>query len=136
MVVPFGWRSIANTASCLEGEDADAFDDAVFEATAIEEAVSLDRAETLLLARRFAVLDDLRTAFADLDFDLPVAMRLPAQLIRRCHLSALRCAEHLRQVLISFEKCALPSRSHKWRNDIVAIGAGIIGVSVRFERSS
>src|SRR6266404_9486806 len=68
MVVPFGWRSIASTASCLEGESADAFDDAVFEADEIEEAVSLDRAETLL-TRRFAVLDDLRTAFADFDFD-------------------------------------------------------------------
>src|ERR1700716_4028651 len=74
IVVPFGWRSIASTASCLEGEGADAFDDAVFEAAAIEEAASLDRAETFLLARRFALLDDLRTAFADFGFGLLVAI--------------------------------------------------------------
>src|SRR5882757_3366781 len=58
-VVPFGWRSIARTASCLEGEGADAFDDAVFEAAAIEEAAGFVRAKKLALAGRFAVRDDL-----------------------------------------------------------------------------
>jgi len=60
----------------LEGEGADAFDDAVFEAAAIEEAAGFVRAKKLALAGRFAVRDDLCTAFADLDFDFPVAMRL------------------------------------------------------------
>jgi hypothetical protein len=60
----------------LNGEGADAFDDAAFEAAAVEEAAGFVRAETLLLAGRFAVRDDLRTAFADFDFGLLVAMWL------------------------------------------------------------
>src|SRR6202171_4207511 len=76
MVVPLGWRSIASTASCLEGEGADGFDDAAFDVAAVEEAAGFDRTESLLLAERLAVRDDLRSAFTDFDFGFLVAMWL------------------------------------------------------------
>jgi hypothetical protein len=76
MVVPFGLRSIASTADCLDDEDAGDFDEAVFEAAALVAAAGFDRAGALLLTGRFVVRDDLRVVFADFDFDLLVAIWL------------------------------------------------------------
>jgi len=72
IVVPLGWCSSFSTSDCLD-EDAGDFDDAAFEA-AFDAAVGFGRAATLLLPVRFAARDDLRTAFADLDFGLLVAI--------------------------------------------------------------
>jgi hypothetical protein len=74
MVVPFGWRNIASTASCFE-EGAGAFADAAFVAATFDEAVDLDRV-ALLLEVRFSARAVLRAAFADLDFDVLVAIWL------------------------------------------------------------
>ena len=74
MVVPFGWRNIASTASCFE-EGAGAFSDAAFLAATFDEAVDLDRV-ALFLELRFSARAGLRTVFADLDFDVLVAIWL------------------------------------------------------------
>src|SRR6266478_8592565 len=74
IVVPLGSRSIASTVSCLDDEDGGDFDDAACEAAALVAAVNLDRPGTVLLIERFVVRDDLRTVFADFDFDLLVAI--------------------------------------------------------------
>jgi hypothetical protein len=76
IVVPFGSHSIFSTADCLDGEDAGNFDEAAFEAAALVAAVGFDRAETLCLAERFTVRDDLRAVFADFDLDLLAAIWL------------------------------------------------------------
>src|SRR5437879_9234152 len=73
IVVPLGSCSIFSTADCFDDEDAGDFDDAAFEPTA---AVGFDRVGTLLLVGCFTVRDDLRTVFADFDFDLLVAIWL------------------------------------------------------------
>src|SRR5258708_39566179 len=74
IVVPLGSRSIASTLSCLDDEDAGDFDDAACEAAALVAAVNLDRSGAVLLMERFVGRDDLRTVFADFDFDLLVAI--------------------------------------------------------------
>ena len=74
IVVPFGSCSIFSTADCLEDEDPGDFDNAVFEAAEVFVAVGFGRSGTLLLARRFAVRDDLRAVFADFDFVFLVAI--------------------------------------------------------------
>jgi hypothetical protein len=74
MVVPFGRRNIASTASCFE-EGAGAFSDAAFVAATFDEAVDLDRV-ALFLELRLSGRAGLRAAFADLDFDVLVAIWL------------------------------------------------------------
>ena len=76
IVVPFGSYSIFSTADCLDDEDGGNFDKAAFETAALVAAVGFDRAETLCLAGRFAVRDDLRAVFADFDLDLLAAIWL------------------------------------------------------------
>src|ERR1700682_5012548 len=76
IVVPFGCRSIESTASCLEDEGRGAFADPSFVAAAPDAALDFDRLGPLALEVPFAARDDLRTALADLDFDLPVAVWL------------------------------------------------------------
>src|ERR1700737_4747842 len=71
-VVPLGWRSIASTASCLEGEGADAFDGAAL-AMVAEEVAGFDRAEPLIFSGRLAMRADLRSPFADFGLVLWVA---------------------------------------------------------------
>src|ERR1700733_6892338 len=73
IVLPFGSRSIASTASCLEEDGAAAFGDAGFDVTALDEAVDLDRVALFLVGRFFARAG-LRAAFADLDFDVLAAI--------------------------------------------------------------
>jgi hypothetical protein len=75
MVVPLVWRSIESTASCLEGEGADAFEDAALVAV-VEEAAGFDRVELLLFLKRFAVRADLGAAIEDFDFVFLVAIGL------------------------------------------------------------
>jgi hypothetical protein len=75
IVVPFASRSIASTASCLEEDGAAAVGDAGFDVTALDDAVDLDRVALLLVGRFFARAG-LRAAFADLDFDVLVAIWL------------------------------------------------------------
>jgi len=75
MVVPLGWRNIASTAFCLEGEAAGVFDAAAFEAAAFD-AVGFDRVVALLLAGRFAARVDLRALFEGFDFGLLLAIWL------------------------------------------------------------
>ena len=74
IVVPLGWCSSFSTADCLDVEEVGDFEDAAFEAAAFDAARGFLRAGTLLLPVCFAARDDLRTAFADLDFDLLVAI--------------------------------------------------------------
>src|SRR6202158_3567576 len=66
IVVPFDSRSIFSTTDCFD-EDADDFDNAVFEWAALVAAEGFGPAGTVLLTGRFAVRDDLRAAFADFD---------------------------------------------------------------------
>ena len=75
IVVPLDSCSIFSTVDCLDGDDADDFDEAVFEA-APNAAAGFALAETLLLAGRFAVRDDLRAVFVDFAFVLLVAIWL------------------------------------------------------------
>src|SRR5258706_10346261 len=74
IVVPLGCCSSFSTADCLDVEEAGDFDDAAFEAAALAEALGFRQIVTLLLPARFTARDDLRTAFADFDFDLLVAI--------------------------------------------------------------
>jgi hypothetical protein len=84
MVVPFGWRSIASTASCLEAEGAGAFVDTGFVAAVPGSGVGFDWAEPLALTAPFVGQGDLRTVLADLDLFLLVAIWL--SLCERQHL--------------------------------------------------
>jgi hypothetical protein len=79
IVLPFGSRSIASTASCLEEDGAAAFADAGFEVTALDEAVDLDRAATVLLVGPFAVREDLRAVVV---FDLRLLVAIWLSLVR------------------------------------------------------
>jgi len=76
MVVPFGCRSIARTASCLEVDGAGTLADAGLVAAAPESAFGLDRVGPLALGALFVGRNGLRAALADLDFDLLVAIWL------------------------------------------------------------
>jgi hypothetical protein len=53
MVVPFGSCNIFSTADRLEGDEADAFDDAVLDTAVLDARAGFDRAGTLLLMGRF-----------------------------------------------------------------------------------
>jgi hypothetical protein len=55
IVVPLGSCSIFSTADCLEGDEADAFDDAVLDTAVLDATAGFDRAGTLLLMGRFAL---------------------------------------------------------------------------------
>src|ERR1700722_1465143 len=74
MVVPFGCRSIASTASCLDEGRASAFADPGFAATALEFAFAVDLPDPVALTEPFAERGDLCAVFLALGFDLPVAI--------------------------------------------------------------
>jgi len=76
MVVPFGCRSIASTASCLEEDRAGAFVGAGFVAAAFCFDFGFDWPTWLALTEPFAPRADLRIVFVDLDFDFLVAIWL------------------------------------------------------------
>src|ERR1700730_9326501 len=76
IVAPLGSCNIFSTVDCLDDEDVGDFDDAVFEAGAVDPTVGFGRGGTLVLVVRFAARDDLRAVFADFDFDLLVAIWL------------------------------------------------------------
>jgi len=82
IVVPFGWRSIASTASCLEEDGTDAFADVALVAPAF--CFGLD----LVWEVPFAARGDLRTGLTDLNFDfLAAILDLPcvSGSVERCH---------------------------------------------------
>src|SRR3984957_14377391 len=58
MVVPFGFRSIVSTASCLDEGRASGFADAGFAATALEFAFAVDLTDPVALTERFAERSD------------------------------------------------------------------------------
>src|ERR1700730_12827420 len=74
MVVPFGRRSIASTASCLEDEGAGAFADATFVAAAPGSALDFDWAGPLALAALFVARGDLRAVLAEFELELRSAI--------------------------------------------------------------
>src|ERR1700722_3437429 len=74
IVVPFGCRSIASTASCLDGPDALA--EAGLPTVTHGTAFGFDEAGPFAETVPFAARGDLRAALVDLDFDLLVAIWL------------------------------------------------------------
>ena len=74
MVVPFGWRNIASTVPCLEGEGAGAFADTANVAATTESIFGFDGAAALALVPRFPAREDFRALLTEFFFDLPVAM--------------------------------------------------------------
>ena len=75
MVVPFGWRSIATTASCLDEDWRGNFAEVGLAAAPAPGPLGFDWALPLVLAT--PLRGDLRAILADVDFDLLVAIRLP-----------------------------------------------------------
>jgi hypothetical protein len=72
----------------LEDDGAVTFGEAAFEPFTFDETAGFSRAGGLLLLDRFAVRDDLRDVFTDLDFGLLVAIWLSRSIndsIMCCH---------------------------------------------------
>jgi hypothetical protein len=74
MIVPFGWRNIASTGPCLEGEGAAAFADTAIGAATTESIFGFDRVAPFAVVPRFPARKEFRALLTEFVFDLPVDM--------------------------------------------------------------